>query len=70
MLAANAGAAPAQGQQHGMGGHRRVTHEGRFLARIEETQPDIVIRRRSAANTNATSACENSRATASRVASL
>ena len=45
MLAANAERAPAQGQQHGVRRHRGVTHEGGFLARIEETQPHIVIRR-------------------------
>ena len=50
--AANAGGkhaerAPSQGEQHGVGGHGGVPDEGRFLARIEEAQPNIVIRGRS-----------------------
>jgi len=44
MLPANAGAAPAQGQQHGVGRHGRVSYKRRFLVGIEETQPYIVIR--------------------------
>ena len=44
VLPAHAGAAPAQGQQHGMGRHRRVSYERRFLVGIEKAQPYIVIR--------------------------
>jgi hypothetical protein len=70
MLPATPSAAPSQGQEHRMSRHGRVTHKGRFLAGIEEAQPHIVIRALFAANTKATSACENSRATACKVASL
>jgi len=45
MLPANTQRSPPQGQKHGVCGHGGVTHEGGFLARIEEAQPHIVIRR-------------------------
>ena len=44
-LAHGAVRAPAQGEQHGVGGNGGVPDERRFLARIEEAQPHIVVRR-------------------------
>ncbi len=38
------GDAPAQGQQHGVRGHGRMPDERRFLARVEEAQPHVVVR--------------------------
>jgi len=52
-----------------MGGHGCVAYKRRLFAGIEETHSNIVFRV-FAANTNATSACENSCATARSVASL
>jgi hypothetical protein len=42
-LAANADRAPAQRQEHRVRRHRRVPHEGSFLAGVEETQPHIMV---------------------------
>ncbi len=43
-LAANADRPPAQSQEHRVRRHRRVPHEGSFpLARVEETQPYIMV---------------------------
>jgi hypothetical protein len=44
VLAADADGAPSQGQKYHVRRHGRVPDERRLLARIEETQPDIVIR--------------------------
>jgi hypothetical protein len=37
--------APAEREQHRVGGNGGMPDEGRFLARIEESQPDVVVRR-------------------------
>ncbi len=44
MLAKQAERAPAEGQQHRVGGDGCVTHERGLLARIEKSQPQVVIR--------------------------
>jgi hypothetical protein len=45
MLTANADAASAQRQEHGMCRHGRMPYERSFLTGIEEAQLDVVIHR-------------------------
>ena len=45
-LAKDTERAPSQRDQHGVGGDGGVSDERRFLARIEEAQPHIVVRAR------------------------
>ena len=44
LLAADAGAAPLQGEQHRMRGHRCMPHERRLLTRVEETHSNVMVR--------------------------
>ena len=44
MLPVRAVASPAQGKQHRMRRHGRVSYEGHLLAGVEETQPNVIVR--------------------------
>ena len=44
MLTIRTGAAATQGQEHRMGGHRRVSHKRRLFSGIEESKAYIVVR--------------------------